>query len=423
MRSVDKCSLAPKLRFPEFKADRKWKFIPLNKLAKRCTKKNRNSEIKRVLTNSAEYGVLDQRDYFDKDIANQGNLEGYVVVEKGDYVYNPRISATAPVGPISKNNIGMGVMSPLYTVFRFANDPDDFYSFYFGTTGWHNYMRQVSSTGARHDRMAISNDNFMAMPLPVSTPEEQKKISDCLVSLEEFITLEGKKLEGLKTHKKGLMQQLFPRRGETQPYLRFSNEGDWNLASLPEVAFFQEGPGIMAVDFRSEGVPLVRLAGVSGTTVTLDGCNYLDPEKVAQKWAHFRLAPNDLIISTSATFGLTAIVTDATVDAVFYTGLIRFRPNDERLNLGYLKAFLGSPHFERQVVSAAVGGGIKHFGPTHLKKMEIPIPPLAEQQCIAKCLSSLDALITAETQKFEALKLHKRGLMQQLFPVLDEVDR
>lgn len=419
MNNNEKQSLVPQLRFPEFLDAKSWSFQTLAKLARRSTQKNTDGKVIRVLTNSAEFGVIDQRDFFDKDIATQGNLEGYYIVEDGSYVYNPRISAFAPVGPISKNRIGLGVMSPLYTVFKFNDARNDFYAHYFKSMHWHQYMRQASSTGARHDRMSISNDAFMSLPLPVSTPDEQQKISDCLSSLDELITAETLRLDTLKLYKKSLMQQLFPRVGENMPRLRFINEGDWTVASLPEVVFFQEGPGIMAVDFRSEGVPLVRLAGVGGINVTLDGCNYLDPEKVGQKWAHFRLELNDLIISTSATFGLTSIVTEVAVGAVFYTGLIRFRPSNERLTLSYLKVFLGSPHFEQQAASAAVGGGIKHFGPTHLKKMEIPIPPLAEQRSIADCMGSLDARIDADTRKLETLKLHKQGLMQKIFPVLD----
>jgi type I restriction enzyme S subunit len=91
----------PRLRFPEFRDAGEWGMVQLNQLAIRCKQKNRLNELKRVLTNSAEFGVLDQRDFFDKDIANQSNLDGYYIVEKGDYVYNPRISKTAPVGPIS----------------------------------------------------------------------------------------------------------------------------------------------------------------------------------------------------------------------------------------------------------------------------------------------------------------------------------
>lgn len=212
-----KRALVPRLRFPEFQDAGNWKTEALRKLAKRCAKKNSEGEHKRVLTNSAEYGVIDQRDYFDKDIANQGNLEGYYIVEKGDYVYNPRISASAPVGPISKNNVGTGVMSPLYTVFRFISSENDFFAHYFKSPHWHHYMRQASSTGARHDRMSITNDDFMNMPLPVSVPKEQQKIADSLSSLDELIMAENRKLGTLKVYKNGLMQQLFPREGETVP--------------------------------------------------------------------------------------------------------------------------------------------------------------------------------------------------------------
>ena len=216
-----KTALTPRLRFPEFREAGEWIFQPLVKLAKRSTRKNTECELTRVLTNSAEYGVIDQRDFFDKDIANPNNLEGYYVVEKGAYVYNPRISTTAPVGPISKNRIGTGVMSPLYTIFMFNNDQNDFYAHYFKSTHWHHYMRQASSTGARHDRMSITNDDFMSLPLPVTTPKEQQKIAACLSSLDDLIAAQNQKLDALKTHKKGLMQQLFPREGETVPRLRF----------------------------------------------------------------------------------------------------------------------------------------------------------------------------------------------------------
>jgi len=206
----------PKLRFPEFRDAGEWEFVPLKELASRRTERNSDGKLVRVLTNSAEHGVVDQRDYFDKDIATQGNLENYLIVDSGDFVYNPRISTFAPVGPISRNRIAKGVMSPLYTVFRFKNSGIDFYAHYFKTSAWHLYMRQVGSTGARHDRMAIANDDFLAMPLPAPSQEEQQKIADCLTSLDDLITAQTQKLAALKTHKKGLMQQLFPFADEVQ---------------------------------------------------------------------------------------------------------------------------------------------------------------------------------------------------------------
>jgi type I restriction enzyme S subunit len=230
MKEDGKPALVPKLRFPEFLDAVGWKSIPLNQLATRSKQKNRDEKIVRVLTNSAEFGVMDQRDYFDKDIATQGKLDGYLVVELGAYVYNPRISTTAPVGPISRNNIATGVMSPLYTVFKFQDRNNDFYAHYFKTTGWHAYLRQASSTGARHDRMAISSDDFIAMPMPIASPEEQQKIADCLSSVDELIAAQARKLDAFKTHKKALMQQLFPLEGETQPRLRFpefQDAGEW----------------------------------------------------------------------------------------------------------------------------------------------------------------------------------------------------
>src|SRR5690606_6824071 len=255
-------ALVPRLRFPEFREAEEWQLEPLGKLAKRRAVKNVGVEHTRVLTNSAEFGVLDQREYFEKDIANQGNLEGYYIVEKGDYVYNPRISASAPVGPISKNNVGTGVMSPLYTVFRFDSSNNDFFAHYFKSTHWHQYMRQASSIGARHDRMSITNDDFMRLPLPVSQPEEQHKIADCLASLDDLIAAETQTLDTLKTHKKGLMQQLFPREGETVPRLRFPEfreAEEWRKEKLGTIANLYKGKGISKADIVPKGAqPCIR---------------------------------------------------------------------------------------------------------------------------------------------------------------------
>ena len=123
----EKKGLVPRLRFPEFWDAGEWPLASLKQLATRRTERNRDGEVVRVLTNSAEHGVVDQRDYFEKDIATQGNLENYFIVDEGDFVYNPRISTFAPVGPISQNTVAKGVMSPLYTVFRFNNPDNLFY--------------------------------------------------------------------------------------------------------------------------------------------------------------------------------------------------------------------------------------------------------------------------------------------------------
>lgn len=200
----------PQYRFPEFRDSGEWDVIELGKLASRVIKKNRLGYISKVLTNSAAGGVVDQAEYFDRNIVSENNLHNYYVIENGDYVYNPRVSASAPVGPISKNYIGQGVMSPLYTIFRFHNIENEFYNQYFKTKYWHKYLKNVANQGARFDRMNITTNDFMNMPLPAPAQAEQQKIADCLSSIDDLIMAQTHRLAALKAHKKGLMQQLFP---------------------------------------------------------------------------------------------------------------------------------------------------------------------------------------------------------------------
>lgn len=186
-----------------------WEEKRLGELASKVSNKNRKTVHTRVLTNSALRGIVDQGDYFDHDVANSENLGGYYVVEKGDFVYNPRISGSAPVGPIKRNDLGVGVMSPLYTVFRFDAPDTEFWVQYFGTTTWHRYMEMVANYGARHDRMAISLGDFMDMPLPLPCEQERKKIVEILSSLNSRIEAVSKVMAEARRFKKGLLQQMF----------------------------------------------------------------------------------------------------------------------------------------------------------------------------------------------------------------------
>jgi type I restriction enzyme S subunit len=201
----------PKYRFPEFVNNGEWLEKDLGEIAKLKTIKNKDNVVTRVLTNSAANGIVDQRDFFDREIVTESNLEGYYIVENGDFVYNPRISTVAPVGPISVNKTGIGVMSPLYTVFRFNTDNIDFFEQYFKTDLWYSSLRSISNSGARHDRMNISLNAFFHLPLLSPNSEEQQKIVSCLSALDELILAQAEKLELLKQHKIGLIQDLFPK--------------------------------------------------------------------------------------------------------------------------------------------------------------------------------------------------------------------
>jgi type I restriction enzyme S subunit len=187
----------------------KWEKKKLGDLAFRITEKNRGNKIQTVLTNSATRGIVSQCDYFDREIANKNNLDGYYIVEISDFVYNPRISKSAPVGPIKKNNLVLGLMSPLYSVFRFNAQDVGFFEKYFETTAWHRYMKSIANYGARHDRMNITNSDFFKMPIPHPSITEQKKISNFLSSLDRKIDLVSTHIENTRTFKKGLLQQMF----------------------------------------------------------------------------------------------------------------------------------------------------------------------------------------------------------------------
>jgi type I restriction enzyme S subunit len=186
-----------------------WQVKRLMEVAARVTEKNASDAVSFVLTNSAVEGIVSQQTYFDKDIANQENLGGYYVVQENDFVYNPRISVSAPVGPIKRSRFKIGVMSPLYTVFRFQGQNLEFFEQFFASSMWFKYLKTVANYGARHDRMAITTSDFMAMPLPYPHPDEQQKIADFLAALDAKIDAVARQIDAMQRFKKGLLQQMF----------------------------------------------------------------------------------------------------------------------------------------------------------------------------------------------------------------------
>lgn len=197
----------PEKRFPGFTDD--WEQRKLSEITDKVTEKNAGLQYVETFTNSAEFGIISQRDFFDHDIAKLGSLDGYYIVKNEDFVYNPRISTSAPVGPINRNKLGRtGVMSPLYTVFR-PHDIDTTYLEYFFKCGyWHSFMNFNGDSGARSDRFSIRDNVFFQMPIPIPDIDEQRKIGELLTCLDNLITLHQCKLEEMKKQKKALMQLL-----------------------------------------------------------------------------------------------------------------------------------------------------------------------------------------------------------------------
>ena len=201
-------SLVPKIRFGGFTDD--WEQRKLSEIADKVTEKNKDNEFDEPFTNSAEQGIISQKDYFDRDIVNEENLGNYYIVRNNDFVYNPRISVTAPVGPINRNRLGRnGVMSPLYTVFRTKNIEPLYLEYYFKTTAWHRFMKLNGDSGARFDRFTISSQTFMEMPIPYPCIEEQAKVGQYFDELEKLITLHQQKCTDLKNLKIYMLQNMF----------------------------------------------------------------------------------------------------------------------------------------------------------------------------------------------------------------------
>ncbi|GEK80141.1 restriction endonuclease subunit S [Agrococcus baldri] len=179
---------------------------------------------------------------------------------------------------------------------------------------------------------------------------------------------------------------------------------EWPEVPLPEVLDFREGPGILAKDFRDSGVPLIRLAGVKSAVSILHGCNYLDPDMVARKWNHFRLKVGDVLLSTSASLGEVTVVGDSGVDAVPYTGLIRFRPADDRMLASFIPIALTSQSFKQQIQAMGAGSVLKHFGPLHLRQMTVQVPPIEDQRRIMDVIGALDRKIESDRRVIAKLE-------------------
>ncbi len=240
MKHDTKRTLTPKLRFPEFRDEPGWKRKLLRTIAKPVTEKAEAESENNVLTLSSEHGIVLQSDYFGKKVAGK-DPERYIKISRDDFVYNDRTTTRSTYGTIRRlTQYDGGIVSPIYKCFRF-NDEEipEFWQWYF-ESGKHNAeLARLVNEGARTGRFNISPDKFLSTAAWCGSHPEQQKIAECLSSLDGLTAAEGRKLAALRAHKKGLMQQLFPRSGETRPQLRFPEfrkAGEWEEKALSQLA-------------------------------------------------------------------------------------------------------------------------------------------------------------------------------------------
>ena len=416
----------PIIRFKGYEDD--WEQRKLNEIADKVSEKNKNNEFSEPFTNSAEQGIISQKDYFDREIVNDENLNGYYIVRNDDFIYNPRISVTAPVGPINRNRLGRtGVMSPLYTVFR-THDIDNLYlEFYFKTTSWHHFMKLNGDSGARFDRFTISSIQFMKMPIPYPTIEEQRKIGKYFDELDHLITLHQRKCEQTKILKKYMLQKMFPQNGEKVPEIRFSGfTDDWEQRKLGEMLVSLQNNTFSRADLSNEkgvaknvhyGDVLIKFGEV--LDVSKEQLPMITDEKVLTKYKASFLKNGDVIVADTAediTVGKCSEIAGLN-DEVVLSGLhtIPYRPV-EKFATGYLGYYLNSCAYHNQLIPLMQGIKVTSISKSAMQDTDIVYPKLLKEQAmIGNYFQSIDHLITLHQRKCDELQKIKKFMLQNMF--------
>lgn len=404
----------PTLRFPEFQNDGEWKRCKLSDVAVRKGKKNTKGIELPVYTNSATSGVISQEDYFDREIVTKENLVNYGIIEPNDFVYNPRVSVTAPVGPISRNKLSRGIMSPLYLIFGFNGGDINFFEHYFKGNSWHNYLRAKANYGARFDRINIGTKKFMDMPIPYPSLAEQKKIADCLSSLDKYIDATKRKLELLKEHKKGLMQRLFPAKGKTTPELRFpefQNDGEWQIVSLGEITSV-----VNRRNKSNRSLPIYSINNAEGFVPQSQQFAGMDSEARGYDISAYKIIGKHTFAYNPARINVGSIGYSGELKDILISSLYVCFKTMDNVDDDFLMCFFNSYIFNQAVESNVEGGIRSYLFYENFSRIKIAIPSLYEQKRIASCITSIEDMIKQTNKQICLLETHKNGLLQQLFP-------
>lgn len=366
---------------------------------------------------SAGIGFVPQAEKFGRDISgNQYQL--YTLVRDGDFVYNKGNSLKFPEGCIYLLQGWEQVAAPnVFICFRLKDGySNGFFQNCFEANLHGQQLRRHITSGARSNGLLnISKDAFFGVEIPTPNLQEQQKIADCLSSLDELIAAQARKVNALKTHKKGLMQQLFPREGETQPRLRFpefQNAGEWKSKSLGSVCSSFSGgtPSTAKPEYYGGDIPFIRSAEIARDSTEL----FLTNDGLANSAAKMVTKGDVLVALYGANSGDVAI---AKIDGAINQAILCLKSKDSN---PFIYQFLS--HKKDWVVATYIQGGQGNLSGEIVKSIAISFPSHAEQLRVASCLSDLDTLITAATQELETLKTHKKGLMQQLLPSPEVVE-
>ena len=406
-----KGSQVPRLRFPEFQDAGEWAKIQLSKIAIPVSERATDGDADAVLTLSAEHGVVTQGAYFGKKVAGN-DVRRYIRIKNNDFVYNDRTTKLYKYGTIKRlSRHAYGIVSPIYKCFRFNHEEIPvFWEWYFESGEHDAQIHSIINEGAKEGRFNISIQKFLSIFVYFPKRLEQQRIADCLSSLDERITTETSKLDTLKDHKKGLLKQLFPAEGETTPELRFPGfTGNWKEKKLSRCVKLISGIHLSPTEYGSTG----EVPYFSGPS------DFVHDILICYKWSKDLRSvalENDILVTVKGS-GVGELWCLKLPRVAIGRQLMAIRA--ENCVYQFLYQALGT----RKGLFEALGSGnlIPGLSRNDILDMKFYFPSISEQQRIADCLSSLDELIAAQTQKIDLLKDHKKGLMQQLFPHIDEV--
>jgi len=406
-----KPALVPKLRFPEFRDDAEWLLRPIGDSVDLLSGYpfdgpdiSQDSKGIRLLRgiNITEGSILHSTEMDRYYLGSTDGLTKYEVRTNDLAIGMDGSKVGKNSALVSEDDAGALLIQ---RVARLRTDDPTLIQFIFlhvNSPVFHRYVDRINtSSGIPH----ISAQQIRDFPIYFPASSEQRKLVACLRLLDELMAAHGRKVDALKTHKTGLMQQIFPREGETQPRLRFpefQNAGEWQEKALGAMSTTTIGEFVIKTKQRADAPYPVFNGGRSQT-------GFYD---------QYNNEGNKILISArGANAGHVNIIKQR-----YWAGNSCYSAslNDENDSLDFVYWFVKQN--ERKFTENQHAANIPAVSKGHVECFKIMLPLPEEQHRIASCLSSLDALITAETQKLAALQTHKRGLMQQLFPSPEVVE-
>lgn len=396
----------PNIRFNQFKE--LWKVVKLDSISKKVKSKNLNNTFENVLTNSAEFGIIPQRDFFDKDIANLKSLNGYYVVQPNDFVYNPRISNKAPVGPIKANFLNTtGVMSPLYYVFRTQNIDVFFLAKYFDSSYWHKFMKLNGDTGARSDRFAIKDSVFKEMPIPFPSHSEQSAIGSLFRTLDDLLASYKDNLANYQSFKATMLSKMFPNAGQTVPEIRLDGfEGEWEIRRADDI--FKS-----VSEKKRASLPVLSASQIDGMVLRDEiGIDIKYDEETLNNYKVVK--PGQFVIHLRSFQGGFALSKLEGITSPAYT-IIDFI-DKENHSPDFWNSILTSRDFIKRLETVTYGiRDGKSISFKDFSSLKFVFPNYKEQQAIGAYFSILDNLINSHQEKITQLETLKKKLLQDMF--------